>query len=424
MNPDCERTTDSPLLIQHVKPFVDHGRYMKAAEYQGPKNVKIVKRPRPIVTERRDAILRVTSTTICGSDLHMYAGLVPCMKKGDIMGHEFMGIVEAVGPEVKDIKVGDRVVASAVIACGECEFCQKGSFSCCETTNPCAALEDLYGHRLSGIFGYSHLTGGFDGGQAEYVRIPIADVNLLKVPDNLPDDKVLFLSDIVCTGWHANDLANVSEGQVVAVWGCGPVGLMAQAWAKFRGAIQVIAIDNDPFRLKVARKQVGSVTINFDKEDVLKTLVQLVPGGPDVCIEAAGFRFPKTLKQKIQTALHMQTDSVDILTEMITAVRKGGTVSVIGDYFGLCNDFPIGALMEKNVHFIGGQVFVQKYWKTLLDHIQSGRFDPTFVITHDLKIDDIPWAYDQFFNHKDNMIKIIVRNDRPSSRTGGRNQCD
>jgi len=359
-----------------------------------------------MVTEPGDAIIKITSTTVCGSDLHMYLGLVD-MHKGDVLGHEFMGVIEDVGSEVTGFKRGDRVVASAVIACGKCFYCDNGWFSCCDRTNPNDDMAKLYGHSIAGVFGYSQLTGGFDGGQAEYARVPLADNNLLKVPDSLSDEKVLFLSDIVCTGWHACELGEVSEGQTVAVWGCGPVGLMAQAWAKFRGAARVIAIDNVPYRLAVAKK-LGSYVINFDKVNVLDEIERLAPGGPDVGIEAAGFRFPKSLSHKLQTFVGLEGDAMDILTEMVKAVRKCGTIAIVGDYFYCGNQFPIGAFMEKGQTMRGSQVFVQKYWKELLGYIERGEFDPTFVITHHMPLEDGPKAYAMFHAKEDEALKIIL----------------
>jgi len=388
-------------------------RCHKVVEWCGAECVRVVERPRPVITEPGDVILKVTTATICGSDLHMYLNLVPGMEKGDIMGHEFMGLVAETGPDVKDFQVGDRVVCSAVIACGNCFYCQNGWFSCCDNTNPSDLMEKYYNQKIGGVFGYTHLTGGFDGGQAEYVRVPLADNNLLKIPDSLPDEKALFLSDIVCTGWHANELGEVSKGQTVAVWGCGPVGLMAQAWAKFRGA-RVIAIDNVPYRLQLAHERLGSLTINFDEENVLDVLEELAPGGVDVGIEAAGFRFPKTFLHKLQNLVKLEDDSSDILTEQIMAVRKMGNIAIVGDYFGKTNQFPIGALMEKGITLRGAQVFVQKYWKELLGYIEKGQFDPTFVISHHMALEDAPLAYQMFHHMDDNALKIILHVSDPT----------
>jgi threonine dehydrogenase-like Zn-dependent dehydrogenase len=391
-----------------IEPLKDMAHNMKAVEFFGSQDVRVVDHPRPMVTHPKDAIVRITTTTVCGSDLHMYLNLVPEMHKGDILGHEFMGIVEAVGNEVSGVKPGDRVVVSAVISDGTCWYCRNGQFSLCDSTNDSKTMENMYGDKISGIFGYSHLTGGYPGGQAEYARVPYADVNLLHVPEHLSDEQVLFLSDICCTGYHATELAEVQPGQTVAVWGCGPVGLMAQKWAKFKGASKVIAIDKNEFRLSLAKNAIGSEPINFEKEDVVKRLKEICPGGPDVGIEAAGFRFPKTTAQSVQMGLKLETDSTDILDEIVRSVRKGGSIGIVGDYFGYGNHFPIGPFMEKGQTMRGSQVFVQKYWKTLLDIISRGEFDPTFVITHRMRLEDSAKAYKMFSGQEDNSLKIIL----------------
>jgi threonine dehydrogenase-like Zn-dependent dehydrogenase len=331
------------------------------------------------------------------------------MYKGDVLGHEFMGIIQEVGSEVKDLKVGDRVVVSAVIAEGECFFCKNGAFSCCDVTNPSKEMEQLYGQRIAGIFGYSHLTGGYEGGQAEFVRVPFADVNCLKVPESLPDEKVLFLSDIVCTGFHATEMGQVSKDQTVAVWGCGPVGLMAIAWCFFRGAKRVIAIDSVDYRLDCAKNKLGAEIIDFTKQDVVKTLLEMVPGGLDVCIDAVGFRFPKGIMDKLQKTLKLETDTAAILYEAIISVRKAGIVSVVGDYYAFANQFPVGAFMEKGVAMRGGQVFVQKYWKKLLEYIQKGQFDPSFVVTHVMPLEQAAEAYRMFDEKQDGMLKVVLK---------------
>jgi threonine dehydrogenase-like Zn-dependent dehydrogenase len=380
---------------------------MKAAVWRGTKSVKVEDVPMPLVTDPLDALIRVTLTTICGSDLHLYHHEFSGMEKGDILGHEFMGIVEQVGPQVQNLQIGDRVVVSAIIADGRCDYCQKQLYSCCDRTNPSKEMEKLYGHRTAGLFGYSHLTGGYEGGQAEYVRVPYADVNCLKVPPNLRDEQVLFLSDVMCTGWHANELAQVSEGQTVAVWGCGPVGLMAQMWAKFRGARRVIAIDCVPKRLEVARDKLGCEIINFSESDVLKTMHELVPGGPDVCIDAVGFRFPKSLVHRFQRLIRLETDSPQILTECIMLVRKGGKIGIVGDYYSHSNAFPIGAFMEKGLTMAGGQVHVQKYWHQLLEYVQNGEVDPTFIISREMSLEEAEAAYHLFDEYEE--VKILLR---------------
>jgi len=399
-----------PITISKKDPV----RTMRAVEFQGSQDVRVTTRPRPMITEPSDALIRVTTTTICGSDLHLYHHEFSGMQKGDVLGHEFMGIVEEVGPEVKNLKAGDRVVVSFSIGDGSCWYCKNGFFTCCDTTNPSSEMEKLYGHRTSGMFGYSHITGGYEGGQAEYVRVPFADVNTLKITSELPDEKLLFLSDVVCTGWFANELGGVCEGQTVAVWGCGPVGLMAQMWAKFRGAKRVIAIDAVQYRLQMAKEKLGSDIINFAECDVVQTLKSMVPGGPDVCIDAVGFRFPKSLLHKFQRALRLESDAPQVLDEAILSVRKAGTVAIVGDYYAYANQFHIGAFMEKGLTMRGGQAPVQRYWKELLGYIESGKVDPTFIITHRLLLEQAAEAYKIFDNKEDGAVKILLKVSSPS----------
>jgi len=387
----------------------DPTRTYKAMEWHGEKNVSLAVRPMPMVTDPKDAILRISSTTICGSDLHFYNNAFQGMKDGMVMGHEFMGYVDAVGPEVKDIKVGDRVVCCFDIACGKCEYCLKGAFSCCDTTNPSERMEALYGHRIGGAFGYSALTGGYDGGQAEFVRVPYADVNLLKVPKNLPDEKLLFLSDVACTGWHANEMGEVKKGDVVAVWGCGPIGLTTMYWARFRGASRIIAIDNNIWRLRYARDNFGAETINFAEEDVMKTIQTLVPHGPDVCVEASGFRFVKGIIHTVMRKIRLETDSPQQLTEAIRTVKKAGKISIIADYFGMTNMFPIGAFMEKGLTARGGQTPVQRYWKELLGFIDCGKADLSWLATHQMPLEEVEEAYRIFNNQEPGVLKIVLK---------------
>jgi threonine dehydrogenase-like Zn-dependent dehydrogenase len=382
---------------------------MKACVWRGAENMRVEEIPKPAITDPRDIVLKVTTTTVCGSDLHMYYNKIPgekAMEEGDVLGHEFMGIVESVGPQVHKLKAGDRVVVSAVIACGECMYCKRKQFSLCDVTNPSKQLEDMYGHRLSGIFGYSHLTGGYDGGQAEYVRVPLADINCLRVPDSLPDDKVLFLSDIACTSFHATELGEVTPGKTVCIWGCGPVGLLTAQWCKIRGAKRVISIDNDESRLNLAKK-LGAEPLNFSQVDVTKWILENIPNGPEVCIECAGFRFPKTPTQKEAIQVHLATDAADIITEMVKVCQKAGIISMIGDYFGYANDFPIGALMEKGITLRGGQVYVQKYWHEILKKIEEDIFDPTVVITHHMLFEKCAEVYKQFADHK--TLKVVLK---------------
>jgi threonine dehydrogenase-like Zn-dependent dehydrogenase len=400
----------APTKFPIVKPATDPLKLMKALEWHGNKDVRVVNRPRPIITERRDVIVQVTSATVCGSDLHLYHAEFQGLEKGDILGHEAVGFVESVGPDVLTLKVGDRVVVSAIISCGDCSFCKAGTFSLCDNTNPSTTMEALYGHRTSGIFGYSHLTGGYDGTQAEFVRVPIGDMNCLKIPLGLRDEQVLGLSDITCTGWHANVMGGVSEGNVVAVWGLGPVGLMACMWAKFRGASRVIGIDSIPERLALAKARLGIEVINFVEDDPVAMLKTIVPNpGPDVCIDCVGFRYTKTLAHATQRTTRLETDSPEVLTECIKACRKGGTISVIGDYYNVANAFPIGPFMEKGLCMRGGQLFCQSYWVDLLNYIQQGRVDPSFVFSHVFPLEQIDQAYGIFDRKEAGLIKPIIK---------------
>jgi threonine dehydrogenase-like Zn-dependent dehydrogenase len=338
------------------------------------------------------------------------------LEPGDILGHEAVGIIEKVGPEVKNFKVGDRVVISAVISYGECFYCKQKQMSLCISTNPDPRLDAVYGQRLSGIFGYSHLLGGYDGCQAEFVRVPIGDVNCLKIPDTLSDAKAILLSDIACTGWHANELAEVREGQTVAVWGCGPVGLMAMMWAKFRGASRIIAIDCLPYRMQLAKDKLGAEIIDFSKTDVVSALHTLLPLGADVCIEAVGFRYAKSLTHAAQRTAQLETDTPEILTEVIKCTRNGGHIAVVGDYYNLANAFPIGALMEKGLTFRGSQVYVQKYWQQLMEYFVQGRVDPSFVITHEMPLEKTDEAYRIFDQKQDGAIKILLKAQQAERR--------
>jgi len=366
-----------------------------------------------MVTEPHDAVIRITTAAICGSDLHMYFNEVPgvnVMQKGDVMGHEGVGIIESIGAEVTKFKVGDRVTISAVVACGRCEYCKKEQFSLCETTNPSKEMEEQYGHRLAGVFGYTHLTGGYEGTQAEFCRVPMADVNLLKLPSSVSDDKAVFLSDVCCTGWHANELGEVGKGDIVAVWGAGPIGLMSGYLAKkIRGAAEVIIVDNDEYRLSLARSTYGAQTINFDKQDVIKEIQRLYPKGVDRCIDAAGYRFAKTKLHQTERLLKLETDSSEVIFEALMVCRKGGNLSLIADYFGFSNHFPVGMLMEKGITTRGGQLWPQKYWKTLLPLIENGTIDPTFMITHTMPLEEAASAYDMFAVHADNSVKVLLK---------------
>jgi len=357
-----KRHTPSPMT-----PKVDPNKLMNALVWKGSMDVQYCQKPKPMITVPTDIILKVTASTICGSDLHMYSGNIPTMQSGDILGHEFMGIIEEIGPEVRNLQVGERVVCAFDIACGTCEFCKREEYSACKTTNPSNLEESMYGHRTAAIFGYSHLTGGVPGGQAEYVRVPFADVNCLKIPENLPDEKALYLSDVVPTSLFGVDIGRVKQGSTVGIWGLGPVGLMAARWCQIRGASRIIGIDCVPERFQIAHNVLGIETLNFKEVDVVKEMFNMFPDGIDVGIECAGFEYAKTWKHKFERAVGLETDTADILTEVIKCVRGFGHVSILGVYTGTANHFPIGALMEKGLTLRGGQSPTQKYWQEALD---------------------------------------------------------
>jgi len=381
----------------------------------GKQNVQVENVPDPKILNSQDIIVRITSTAICGSDLHLYNGFVPSMVKGDILGHEFMGEVVEVGPEVKKLQVGDRVVVPFPIACGKCLNCQDELYSLCENSNPNAWMaEKMWGHSPAGIFGYSHMLGGFAGGQAEYARVPFGDVGPLKVPEELSDEQVLFLSDIFPTGYMAAEYCNIKPGDVVAVWGCGPVGQFAMASAYLLGAERVIAIDRFPYRLQMAREKAGAVTNNYEETDVLEALQEMTGGrGPDVCIDAVGMEAHghgfEYAYDRMKQATMMETDRPIVLREAIMACRPGGTLSVAGVYGGFTDKIPFGALMNKGLTVRTGQCHVQRYMQPLLERIQRGEIDPSFVITHRMQLGEAPNGYDMFVHKEDECVKVVLK---------------
>jgi threonine dehydrogenase-like Zn-dependent dehydrogenase len=389
---------------------------MKAACWFGVGDVRIEDVPDPVVLNPRDAIVRVTLTAICGSDLHLYNGFIPTMEEGDILGHEFMGEVVAKGAEVKNLAIGDRVVVPFTIACGSCFFCKRGMVSLCDNSNPNAWMaEKLYGYSGSGLFGYSHMMGGYAGGQAQYVRVPFADVGPIKVPDALSDEQVLFLSDIFPTGFMAAENCGIAPDDVIAVWGCGPVGLMAIRSAFLLGASRVLAIDDVPFRLDAARA-LGAETIDFGTEetDVVERLKQLTYGlGPDACIDAVGLEAHGhsllAAYDRVKQALRLTTDRPLALRQAIQACRKGGTVSVPGVYGGFIDKAPVGAFFSKGLTLKGGQTHVHRYLAPLLARIERGEVDPSFVISHRISMDEVPAAYATFEAKGDHAVKYVVR---------------
>ena len=391
---------------------------MRANCWYGKKDVRVEQVPDPKILNRRDAIVKISSTAICGSDLHLYNGFMPTMKAGDILGHEFMGEVVEVGPDVRERKVGDRVVVSFPISCGNCFFCKQEMFSLCENSNPNAWMaEKIFGHSPCGIYGYSHLTGGFAGGQSEYARVPFADVGTLKVPEGLSDEQVLFLSDIFPTGYMGAEMCNIQPGDTVAVWGCGPVGQFAMASAYLLGAERVIGIDRFPDRLRMAREGAKADTINYEEANVYETLMEMTGGrGPDACVDAVGLEAHgagahgfEYAYDRVKQALMLETDRPIALREAIMCCRNGGTVSVIGVYGGLIDKFPMGSFMNRSLTMKTGQCHVQRYWKKLLRHIQNGDIDPSFVITHWMRLDDAPQGFATFNNKEDDCIKIILK---------------
>ena len=389
---------------------------MRANCWIGKKKVRVETLPDPQILNTHDAIVRVTSTAICGSDLHLFNGYIPTMQSGDIMGHEFMGEVVDVGKEVKNLQVGDRVVVPFPIACGSCFSCGMQLYSCCENSNPNRAIpEKLMGHSPAGIFGYSHLTGGYAGGQAEYARVPFADVGPIKIPNGLTDDQVLFLSDIFPTGYMGADMAEIKPGDVVAVWGCGPVGQFAIASAYLMGAETVYAIDRFPYRLQMAREKCGAITINYEEVDsVVETLTELTGGrGPDACIDAVGLESHshgiEHALDRTKQALKLTTDRIAAVRQAIMSCKNGGHVSIIGVYAGFVDKFPLGSVMNRSLTIRAGQCHVQKYMPTLLEKIQNGDIDPSFVISHRLPLSEAPKGYEMFVNKVDNCEKVVLK---------------
>ena len=391
---------------------------MRANCWTGRNSVEVLDVPDPTILNARDAIVEVSSTAICGSDLHLYDGYVPEMKRGDVIGHEFMGEVVEVGPGVGNLAVGDRVVVPFPIACGACWQCDRQMFSLCENTNPNAGLaEKMWGHAPAGIFGYSHLTGGYAGGQAEYVRVPFADVGPLKVDDDsLTDEQLLFLTDVFPTGWMGAEACEIEPGDTVAVWGAGPVGQFAAASARLMGAERVVVIDRFDYRLQTALDGAGaSDVLDYEKVDVRSDLLEMTAGrGPDKCIDAVGLEAhhgsaPIYAYDRAKQATRSVTDRGFALRQAITSCRSGGIVSVPGVYGGFMDKFPIGSWMNRSITLKGGQTHVHRYLRTLYDIVQSGRLDPSFIITHTMPLEDAPKGYEMFKNKADECLKVVLK---------------
>jgi threonine dehydrogenase-like Zn-dependent dehydrogenase len=391
---------------------------MRANVWSGRNTVQVETVPDPKILNSRDAIVKITSTAICGSDLHLYDGYIPTMKKGDILGHEFMGEVTDIGRDVGNLKVGDRVVVPFPIACGNCNACRAELYSCCENSNPNAGIaEKLMGHPTAGIFGYSHMTGGYAGGQAEAARVPFADVGPIEIENGFTDEQVLFLSDIFPTGYMGAEMCDIQRGDVIAVWGAGPVGQFAIASAKMLGAERVIAIDHVDYRLRMAVDKAGAdETINFEEQpDVVEQLKLLTAGrGPDACIDAVGMEAehghgPIHAYDRVKQAARLETERPHALREAVLACRSGGTISVIGVYGGLIDKFPIGAVMNRSLTIKSGQCHVQRYMRPLLERISNGEIDPSFVVTHRMELGKAPEGYETFKHKRDECVKVVLK---------------
>jgi threonine dehydrogenase-like Zn-dependent dehydrogenase len=388
---------------------------MKANCWYGANDVRVDNVPDPQILNPRDAIVKITSSAICGSDLHLYDGYVPTMESGDILGHEFMGEIVELGSGVKNhLKVGDRVVVPFPIACGNCFFCQEKMFSVCENSNPNSWMaEKMWGHSPAGIFGYSHLTGGYAGGQAQYARVPYADVGPLKIPDGMTDEQVLFLSDILPTGYMAAENCDIERGDVVAIWGCGPVGLFAIQSAYLLGAERVIAIDRFPERLNLARR-LKAETLNYEQVNVLDALKEITGGrGPDACIDAVGMEAHGVgaiyAYDRLKQLARLETDRPIALREALMACRNGGNVSIAGVYGGFVDKIPFGSIMNRSLTIKTGQTHVQRYMQPLLERIQKGEVDSTCVISHTMALDEAPHGYDIFKNKEEECIKVVLK---------------
>jgi threonine dehydrogenase-like Zn-dependent dehydrogenase len=388
---------------------------MKAVCWHGANDVRVETVPDPKILNPRDAILKVTSATICGSDLHIYDGFIPTMQAGDIIGHEFMGEIVDIGSEVKLLKKGDRVVVSSIIGCGQCFYCQQQMWSLCDNSNPNAWMEEkIFGFGTSAIFGYSHAFGGYAGAFAQYVRVPFADFGAVKVPQGIPDEKLLPISDAFPTGYMGADMCNIQSGDIVAVWGCGPVGLFAMRSAYMLGAERVIGIDRFPERLELARNFAKAETINYEEIDPGEALKEMTGGrGPDACIDAVGLEAHgvglEGAYDKAKQAVRLETGRPHVLRQMMLACRKGGTLSIMGVYAGFVDKIPMGAAMNKALTFKMGQMFGQKYMPMLLGRVLEGEVDPSRVFTHQLPLEQSPQGFELFKHKKDNCIKVLLK---------------
>ena len=389
---------------------------MRATVWSGRNKVQVETVPDPKILNDRDAIVKISSTAICGSDLHLYDGYIPAMRKGDILGHEFMGEIVETGRGVSNLAVGDRVVVPFPIACGHCNACARGLFSLCENSNPNASMaEKMFGDSTSGIYGYSHLTGGYAGGQAEYARVPFADVGPIKIESGLEDEQVLFLSDVFPTGWMAAEMCEIKPGDIVAVWGCGPVGQFAIASAYLLGAERVIAIDRFDYRLQMARDKGGAETINYERDSVRDLLREMTGGrGPDHCIDSVGLEAHHHnpgmyAYDRVKQATRMESERGYALREAIFNCRNGGTISIAGVYGGFMDKFPIGAIMNRSLTIKTGQCHVHRYLRPLLARIENGDIDPSYIVTHRMSLDDAASGYETFKHKQDECVKVVLK---------------
>jgi len=388
---------------------------MKAVCWHGANDVRVETVPDPKILNQRDAIVKITSTAICGSDLHIYDGYIPTMQPGDIIGHEFMGEVVEVGSNVNNLKIGDRVVVPSIVGCGHCNYCSREMWSLCDNSNPNGYLQEkVFGYATAGIYGYSHLFGGYAGAQAEYTRVPFADVGVVKVPNELTDEQLLFISDAIPTGYMGAELCDIQPGDTVAVWGCGAVGQFAMISAYMLGAQRVIGIDRFPERLEMAQKFAKAETINYEEVDAGEALKEMTGGrGPDCCIDAVGLEAHgmgvEGVYDKAKQAVRRETDRPHVLRQMMVACRKGGTLSIMGVYGGFVDKLPFGAAFNKGLTFRMGQMHGQKYMNMLLERILNGELDPSFVVTHRLPLDEAPYGYEIFKNKSDKCIKVVLK---------------
>jgi threonine dehydrogenase-like Zn-dependent dehydrogenase len=407
-----------------TRPLRSETETMRAVTWQGKRNMQVMDIGKPVIAHEADAIIKVTACTICsGSDGHMYAGELPTMDKGLVIGHECMGVVESVGGAVSKFRIGQRVVVAFDIACGSCSHCKKEQFTGCEETNNSKLADKVYGHAPAGLFGYSRLLGNYDGSQAQWVRVPFADVNCYAVPDDVPDEKALYLSDVLCTSLHACELGDVKEGDTVCIWGLGPIGLCTARWCQIKKCKRIIAIDLVPERLALAREKLGIEVVDrstMNSTQLIAKILEMVPEGLDVAIEAVGFRFPMSIPHKVAHAVGLETDSPELIDECLTCITPYGRVSIIGDYAGYSHGFPVGKIMFKHATIRSGQCPCQKYFDYVMEMVRNGTFDPTFMITHRLSsLEEIPKAYEKLHTKKDGYIKVFVTPNGPQPHTSG-----